>query len=105
MRASSVQPQRAARLLIEPLGVVDGDDNAPVVRKPPQEAEQPGRDRARLGGLARRLLEEERNAERATLRRGQPTDLVVDFSQEVAEAGVRQLAFGLRRARLEDTES
>ena len=58
------------------------------------------RERAVVGDVIRRLLSKQRDLERAPPRRGERRQHVVeDVLEQVAQPGVREVAFGLRRTR------
>jgi hypothetical protein len=87
------------------LRVVDGDQNALVARDSSKQLGQSDGDRPLLGRFARRLLQHERDAERASLRLRQLGDLVVQRREEVHEGSEGELTLRRSRPCLEHPEA
>jgi hypothetical protein len=68
---SKRERERPRRRLVEPLDVVDRNDNELIFGEHPQRAANRNGERARICRISRRLLHEERGLERAPLRHRQ----------------------------------
>ena len=83
------EAERARRRRVEPLEVVDRNDQQLVLRERLQGAADGDAERACVGRAAGRLLEQERDLERAPSRRSKERQNVVEgVVEEVAESGV-----------------
>ena len=88
---------------VEPLQVVDRDQDRTGGRQRPQTVEHAQRDRPRLRGVGRRLAAQQRDLERPRLRRGQPVEGVrADAVEQVDQRGERQPRLGVAGPRGED---
>ena len=91
--------EHAARRAVEPLRVVDRDDDRPVGRERCEHAGECRRDESCLGRLVRRLAQQ-RRGERALLHGWQGAARLVEaLADEVRQRGVRKARLRLRRAR------
>jgi hypothetical protein len=97
--------ERPRRREVEPLDVVDRDDERAGLREQLQHVAHRDRQRAVVDGLFGLVLQE-RHLERPPPRRAQPWQrLVGDTLEEVAQARVREAALRLRGARREHHEA
>ena len=95
--------ERVRRRGVEPLEIVDRHEQRPVFGEHLQRAAGCDPERARIDPIVGRLLEEERDLERAPPRSGKRgQDVVENVLEQIAEAQVREPALGLRRPRRED---
>ena len=103
---SERERERARRRGIEPLKIVDRDENGPVVGEQLQRAPSRDPECARIHRICGRLFEEKRHLERAPPgRRQRGQDVVEDVLEEIAEPDVGEAALGLGRSRREDAQS
>jgi hypothetical protein len=80
---------------IEPLKVVNRNDQTPIVRRIPQRAENRERDRRLVGGATVRLGAKQRRLERLALRRRKLREAVFEHRLEkIGDACIRQVRFG-----------
>jgi hypothetical protein len=80
---------------VEPLEVVDGDDERALGRESPHSTKEGGRDCALVGRHTARVLEQERNLESAPLRPWQGgEDVVARIAEQVGEPGEGELYLG-----------
>ena len=96
------EEESACGRAVEPLEIVDGDDDEPRLRKHAQHAEEPQRHGALVDGRSGRHLEQERGAQRLRLGRRQLLERVMRRREKVADAGVGELRLRLERARSEE---
>ena len=89
------------RTLVEPLGVVDREEDGGLGGEDPEQARGRHRQRALVRQLARRGGAQERDLERVSLDRGQRREVVgADLGEDVGQPteGERPLGFGRGRA-------
>ena len=90
---------------VQPLQIVDRDEQRPVFGEQLDRAANGDPDRPRIHPLTRVLLAQERDLERTAPRRRQPgQDFVEHVLEQIAEAHVREPALGLGRSRHEDAQ-
>ena len=95
--------QRVRGLVVEPVRVVHGHEHRALLGKEAQAVEDGQPDSAPLGRRPIRVLEQERDLERAAPRRRQPRQHVREHGREqVAERGKGQLDLGACRAAGQD---
>ena len=86
-------------LLVEPLEIVDRDQDGSIGRDPPQRGQERDCHRSLGGRPAPGIGQQQRDAEGVALRRRQAVQrLVDDVVEEIPEAGVGELRLGRRRA-------
>ena len=103
---SKREAEGARRGRVEPLHVVDRDDDRPVVRQHLQRGASRDPERPRIDPVCGRILEEECALERAASRRRQRRQHdVEDVLEQVAEARQSQTALGLGGPRGKDAQS
>ena len=95
------EPKCGLRRSVEPLDIVDSDDDRAIFSQGCQQARQRGGHRSFVGRRSSRLLEEQSHAQGAPLRRRQTADLAMHVSQKIRESRKRQLPFRLARPRLQ----
>ncbi len=89
--------QRVGGRAVEPLDVVDGDDHFALPCEGSERAERRNPRRQRPRRLTLRVLQQQRNLERAAPRRRQQREQVGEHAlEQVTEAGVREAALCLR---------
>jgi hypothetical protein len=97
--------ERVGGRSIQPLDVVDGNDEGLGGGQRTQRAQQAGRDGARLEARADRLGPQERHLQRLALRSSETGQRShVDVLQQIGEGSERQLRLGVARTRGEDTQ-
>ena len=100
----SANPSALADEAIEPLQVVDRDDE-PVLGEQLQGASNRNPERPRVDRTTRRVLDEERDLERPAPGGGQGRQDVDESAfEQIAEAGVSECALRLGRPRREDAQ-
>ena len=111
-RRPTVEPprgerERVRRRGVEPLEVVDGDDNDRVALcQSAQDVQEGDPDRMRLGGRTVGVYAQQRRLERAALWRRQSLDVSeVDAVEQVDQARERQLGVGAARPRGKDAQA
>jgi hypothetical protein len=106
VQAAQREAERVGRRLVEPLRIVDREHGRLLVRGIPEHRGDAGRDGAGVDHLAARVLEEERDRERAPLRRRQPVECArTERAEQVEEAGERQRRLRAGRPRREDARA
>ena len=91
--------QRLGRRRIQPLDVVDGNQQRPPHRQRPQRVEEAERDRSGLRRNIGRLGTQERNLQRTQLRRRQPSQLLRAHTvEQIDQRREREPRLGLARA-------
>jgi hypothetical protein len=103
-------PQRERELVgrrrIEPLEIVDRDDQRPVLGEHLEGIANGEPERARIHGFRSRVLQQERGLEGAPPRRRQPRQHVVEHTlEQIPQACVREAALSLGRSRDENPRS
>ena len=102
VQAARGEQQQPEGRRIEPLEVVDRDDDGALRGELPQRGQERDRERTQVG-LLLALLQEKRDRERVPLRRRQRRQHhVVHSLQQVAERAEQQLHLGLRTRRAQD---
>jgi hypothetical protein len=92
LQTTGREHQRSGRALVEPLRVVDRDEQRLLGRERTQEGDGRDRERPLVGELLARLGAKKRDLDRAALRVGQPPEkLRRDASEDVPEAAEREL--------------
>ena len=105
IQSSQCESQCARGGRIEPLDVVNCEDNWPLARESLQSAPDSDTERAQIEAL-RILLEEQCQFECVAPGRGQRRQYALDHVlEQVAETGVRQSSFRFRRPGHKDAES
>src|SRR5207302_3496777 len=77
---------------VEPLHVIDRDEQWLPGVQDAEKRQQRRRHRTRLGWLVSGFLQEKRNSQRAPLRAGKSSDLVRDRLEEIRERREREVA-------------
>ena len=104
-KPSSRVGEPTGRGRVEPLGVVDRDDDRALVGERTQRAQERETDRVGVRRRALVVAEDERARERPVLRRRQRRERLVEHgAQEIADAGERERRLALGRAGREDAE-
>ena len=101
LRAEAVlrELEHGAALGVEPLSIVDGDDDGPCVGELPEEGQERDADRPAIGRRAFCCRAQQRDVQCAALGLGQPGELLgLHGREEVAERGERQTRLGRGRA-------
>ena len=94
--------ERRRGRVVEPLRVVDRDDDRLIVRELPEEGRGCRRNGAGIDPAARRVVPEDRSRERLSLRRRQHVEsCIVDRREEVDKPCERQRGLHTRRSRHE----
>jgi len=87
------------RRLVQPLQIVDRNKQRPPLVEPQQQRLDRDPERAEVGRLGGRLVQEERDAQRPPLRRRQLAHLVPELTEQIAERSEGQLRLRLGRPR------
>src|SRR5689334_23336751 len=85
--------------------VVERDEQGLPLREPSEQRDQSRAERSRVGRPPTRLLDEQRDSQRAALRIRELRDRVVGRLQQVPEPRERQIALGLGAARDEHEQA
>src|SRR5436190_4478266 len=95
-KPSQRERERAGRRGVEPLEVVDREENRLALGEHLQGAARGDPECARLACTCGRVLEEQRDLERTSLRRREKRQYVGDdVLEQIAQADVREVALGL----------
>jgi hypothetical protein len=98
VEASQREGECARRRGVEPLDVVDRHDDRLPLAHQAEHIAYGRRERARVGGLVRRVIPQQRDLERPSPRRGQLADHPVEDSiEQIPEPDVREPPLGLGR--------
>jgi hypothetical protein len=98
--AARGEHQRVGGGAVEPLGVVDRDDQRPLVGEAPQDRRRTGGDRVRIQAALTGLRPEHRDIDGRPLRgRERCEQIVVDAVEQVGETAEREPGLGLGGAR------
>ena len=89
---------------IEPLNIVDRNEQRLLLNERSQSGEERNADRMSIGRHALRVLEQERDRQRSSLHLRKPRDDVVRIDEQVRKRGEGQRSFRIRRARDEHPE-
>ena len=106
LEASQREGERTHRPSVEPLDVVDRDDDRLPLAQQAEHIAYGHGDRAVVGGLARGFVEEECDPQGAPSRRGERANQVVeDAVEKVSEPDVCEVALGLGGTRRENIQA
>ncbi len=104
-KPSQGERKRARRRWVEPLDVVDGDQNRFLFAEKLHHVAHRDGERAMIDSLTRRLLSQHRDLERVPSRcRERRQGVVEDVLEQIAQSHVSEAALGLGRPRGEDAE-
>jgi hypothetical protein len=103
-QATKSEGERGGARRVEPLDVVDGDEQRTLPNERAQRREERDCDRAPVGRWPASVLEQERDCQRPSLHRRQTGDDIMRLGEQIREHGERQPPFGFGRPRKEYVE-